>query len=222
MTESAPASGMPRAPAAATTAAGTIAAIIAGGAATRLGGRPKGLVEIGGRRIVDRQLEALGQAFPRVVLVANDPTPWQGLRLRIVPDRGGPGRGPLAGLDAALAALAPDEHAVVCVAGDLPFLAPALLDLLRDVAPGADAVVPRLGTPSGPRPEPLCARYGRACAAPIAAALAAGRLKAAAVVEELGPRWLLEDELRRADPELRSFLNVNTPEDVARAEALTG
>jgi molybdopterin-guanine dinucleotide biosynthesis protein A len=191
----------------------TVAAIIAGGRATRLGGHPKSLLEVGGRRIIDRQLAALQAVFPRVLLVTNDPAPFAGLPVALVADRS-PGAGPLAGIDAALAALAPDEEAVACVAGDMPFLTPAALTLLRDAAAGP-AVAARVAG----RPEPLFARYARSCAPALAAAIAAGRLGAAAFLAEVGASYLDEPALRAADPTLAfAFLdNVNTPEDLARA-----
>jgi molybdopterin-guanine dinucleotide biosynthesis protein A len=192
------------------------AAIIAGGRAERLGGQSKGLIEIGGRRIIDRQLDALHWAFARVFLVANDPAPWAGLELTVVPDRVA-GAGPLAGIDAALAALAPGDEAVVCVGGDMPLLDPRALALLRDHPP-AVAVMPRVGG----RPEPLFARYSRACAAPIAAALAAGRLKTQAVLDELAVAWLDEAALRAVDPTLAFLTNVNTPEELEQVRRQLG
>jgi molybdenum cofactor guanylyltransferase len=184
------------------------AAVIAGGKAERLGGQPKGLLQVSGRRIVDRQLEVLRGVFGRVFLVANDPAPWAGLGLEIVADRV-PGRGPLAGLDAALGALAPGEEAVVCVAGDMPFLDARALSLLRDHPP-AGAVVPLV---TG-HPEPLFARYARGCLPAIQRALAEGRLKTQAVLAELDVAYLDESRLRAIDPTLKFLTNVNTPEDL--------
>jgi molybdopterin-guanine dinucleotide biosynthesis protein A len=188
----------------------TTAAIIAGGKAERFGGQPKGLIEIDGRRIVDRQLEGLRAVFDRVFIVANNPGPWSDLGIAIVPDRV-PGAGPLAGLDAALGALAPGEESVVCVAGDMPFLDPRALALLRDHPP-AQAVVPRVDG----LPDPLFARYARSCAAIIARALAEGRRKTQAVLVELDVAYLDEPVLRAIDPALRFLANVNTPADLAR------
>ena len=186
------------------------AAVIAGGKAERLGGQPKGLLQIGGRRIIDRQLEVLGAVFTRIFLVANDPLPWGGLGLPIVPDRV-PGAGPLAGLDAALAALTAGEEAVVCVAGDMPFLDGRALALLRDHPP-ADAVVPLVGG----HPEPLFARYARGCLPAIQRALAEGRWKTQALLAEVDTAYLDERALRAIDPNLRFLTNVNTPEDLSR------
>ncbi|HXU79907.1 MAG TPA: molybdenum cofactor guanylyltransferase [Polyangia bacterium] len=187
----------------------SVAAIVAGGKAERLGGQPKGLIEVEGRRIVDRQLEALRAVFDRVFMVANDPVPWSDLGLSIVNDRI-VGAGPLAGLDAALDALRPGEEDVVCVAGDMPFLDPRALELLRDHRP-AQAVVPRVGG----HLEPLFARYARTCAPHIFRAIVEGRWKTQALLAELDVAYLDEAVLRAIDPALRFLTNVNTPEDLA-------
>jgi len=81
------------------------AAIIAGGAATRLGGLSKSSLVVDGRSIAERLLEALRATFGRVLVVANDPAPWSGLGVEVTADLR-PGAGPLAGVHAALAATA--------------------------------------------------------------------------------------------------------------------
>ncbi|HEY0713530.1 MAG TPA: NTP transferase domain-containing protein, partial [Polyangia bacterium] len=151
------------------------AAIVAGGAGRRMGGVDKTKLVIAGQTILERQLAVLKPRFSRVFLVtappSDNPAPLHTrlpARLHEVHDRGAPGRGPLAGIEAALAALSADEDAVVCVAGDMPLLQPALLELVRDQAPAALAVVPRLGRDR--RPEPLLARYQRGCLPAIVAA----------------------------------------------------
>ena len=108
-------------------------AILAGGRAERLGGATKGLLEMGGRKIIDRQLAVLTAVFEQVFLVTNDPAIWSALAtgVRLVPDRS-PGAGPLAGIDAALSALPPEDAAIVCVGGDMPFLEARSLITLRD------------------------------------------------------------------------------------------
>jgi len=192
------------------------AAILAGGRARRLGGIAKPLVELGGWRIIDRQLAVLRPLFGAIAIVTNDPAPYGGLDIEIVADRMGPGLGPLAGLDAALAWLPAEANALVCVAGDMPFLAPPLVQHLRDAA-GSPALVPRLAR----GPEPLCARYDRTLAPLVGAMLAAGERAMHVFVERAAPVFLDEDALRAFDPELRTFMNVNDPSelDAARAAA---
>ncbi len=188
------------------------AAILSGGRAERMGGVPKGLLAVGGRRIVDRQLEVLRAVFGRVLIVANDPGPWADLGVPILADRVA-GGGPLAGIDAALGGLVPEEAAVVCVGGDMPFLDARSLALLRDAASDADAVVARVGG----LPEPLFARYGRACQPAVRARLATGRLKTADLFDDLRIAWIEEAVLRGIAPDLSFLTNINTPEDLARS-----
>ena len=190
------------------------AAIIAGGPALRLGGATKPLLEIAGRTVADRQLAVLRPIFSRLLVVANDPTPWRARGVEVVADRV-VGAGPLAGLSAALAA-AGDAEAVVCLAGDLPFLSPALLTALRDRAPEADALAPR---PAG-RAEPLCARYAVRARAVVDERLAQGRLALHELLTELAAVWLDDAALATLDPAGLSFVNLNTPDDLRRAEEL--
>jgi molybdenum cofactor guanylyltransferase len=190
------------------------AAIIAGGPARRLGGATKPLLEIGGRAVADRQLAVLRPIFSRLLVVANDPAPWRARDVEVVSDRVA-GAGPLAGLSAALSA-AGDAESVVCLAGDLPFLSPALLTALRDRAPEAEALAPR---PSG-RAEPLCARYALAARAVVDARLAAGRLALHELLAALSTVWLDDAALAALDPDGLSFVNLNTPDDLRRAEEL--
>jgi molybdopterin-guanine dinucleotide biosynthesis protein A len=195
-----------------------IAAIIAGGQGRRMGGPTtnKGALLVAGRSILDRQLELLTPRFSRILLITNQDVMARSALVTVVKDRVAPGLGPLAGIDAALSALLPDERAVVCLGGDMPLLSGALLDLLRDTEPAAEALVPRVRGHA----EPLLARYTRACAPTIAAALASGALKAADVLERLATRWLDEPRLRAVDPTLASFENANTPDDLQRIDRL--
>jgi len=190
-------------------------AIIAGGPAKRLGGVAKPFLKVGGRTIAERQLELLRRAaLVRVFVVANDPAPWAALGVDVVPDLVG-GAGPLGGIHAALTA-ADGCDAVVCLAGDLPFVRVDLLATLRDRAPWADAVAPR----SARGIEPLCARYARALQPAVDAAVRAGQLAVHEMLEQRAVDWIAEGELAALDPDGRSFFNVNTPDDLARADAM--
>src|SRR5205814_10111614 len=95
------------------------AAIVAGGRGRRLGGVDKAQLSIGGITILERQLAVLRPLFDEVLLVADDPSRYEGSGARLVRDLV-PEAGPLAGLDAALAATRAD--AVLLLGCDLPFL----------------------------------------------------------------------------------------------------
>ena len=189
------------------------AAILAGGRARRFGGRNKALVDVGGEPILTRQLRALARVSDDVVIVANDTDPYRPFGVRVVPDRH-PGAGPLAGIEAALA----DRRArVVVLACDMPHVVADVLSLLAASAAGADIVAPVVKG----RVQPLCAIYGPRVLPVARRRIASGRLRASALVEEaetegLRARRVGEPELRRVDPELRTFANLNAPADAER------
>ncbi|MBA3416554.1 MAG: molybdenum cofactor guanylyltransferase, partial [Chloroflexia bacterium] len=149
-------------------------AILAGGGATRFGGRPKGLEMVGGERILDRLAATMTAAFGAApLLVANAPEAagWRP-DLRVVTDVR-PGLGSLGGIyTAVLDGPAP----VVCVAWDMPFVSAALVRRLAAGLAEYDAVLPASGGRRGV--EPLCAAYGPACGPAMAASLDAGDLRA--------------------------------------------
>ena len=127
-----------------------------------------------------------------------------------------PGVGALGGILTAVEAAAP----VVCVAWDMPFVPAGLLRELAAAIEGgaADVVVPESGSLLGI--EPLCAAYGPACGPAARAALQRGDRRAYAFHGSVRvTRLPLDAVLKYGDPDVL-FLNVNTPEDLQRAEAV--
>lgn len=190
-------------------------AVIAGGAATRYGGQPKGLLTVAGRRILDRVAAALETATGSApLLVANDPAAGEWVEGLEVYRDVVPGAGAIGGILTAVERAGP----VVCVAWDMPFVSAPLLAELAAGLEAADAVIPESDSRRGL--EPLCAAYGPACAAAIRAALARGDRRAigfhTAVNVSRLPR---ERVLQYGDPDVL-FFNVNTPDDLERAEQL--
>jgi molybdopterin-guanine dinucleotide biosynthesis protein A len=191
-------------------------AILAGGEATRFGGKPKGLELVGGERILDRLARMLTRALGAPpLLVANAPDAWTWRSdLRTVGDVQ-PGFGALGGIyTAVLESPAP----VVCVAWDMPFVSESLIRALAEGLEHCDAMLPQSGGRRGV--EPLCAGYGPACGGAIAASLASGDLRAIGFHDRIRVGILPLDEVRTlADPDLL-FFNVNTADDLAKADQL--
>lgn len=187
------------------------ACIVAGGHARRLGGALKPLLVVDGETILARQRTVLAPRAAELVIALAAPGAQQALAeqgVRAVYDTVADA-GPLAGIAAGFAASA--RPWLLVVAGDMPYLAPAVLDaLLAAAAPGLDAVVPRVGG----YPEPLCALYGRRAAAVIDARLAAGDRRTQGILDDLQVGWLDEPRLRALDPELRTFTNMNVPAQI--------
>ena len=195
-------------------------AVLAGGAARRYGGLPKGLLELGGRRILDRVVDALVQAVGTPPLLVANATEAPGWRpdLTVVPDRR-PGAGSLGGIYTAVTAGA-GAGPVLCVAWDMPFVTPQLLQALIAGVDGDryDAFLPESDGRRGV--EPLCAVYGAACGPAIAARLDAGDLRAIAFHDLVRVGRLPLDAVQAFGAPAELFFNVNTPADLARAEDL--
>jgi molybdopterin-guanine dinucleotide biosynthesis protein A len=98
----------------------------------------------------------------------------------------------------------------------MPFVSTALLRALIALAADADAVVPVLDGQA----EPLHAVYRTGCVPAVERALAEGRKRVNSFFDAVRVRYVGEDELRAWDPDLRSFLNVNRPDDLERARVL--
>lgn len=191
---------------------GVSAAILAGGRARRFGGVDKASLAVGRARIIDRQLAALSTVADDVRIVANDPSRYRDLGIRVIPDAIADA-GPLGGIYSALLDAAHDR--VLVIACDLPFVTAALLERLvaeSRTSDEVDAVVPR----SARGLEPLCALYLTRCAGTARNRIEAGELQVAGLLETLSTRVLGPATLAPYD-EGSLFENVNTPHDHERA-----
>jgi molybdopterin-guanine dinucleotide biosynthesis protein A len=166
---------------------------------------------------VDHVAAALGHVTSRVVIVANEPGASAWLpSIPVVPDVH-PGRGGLAGVEAALA----HGKGAFVVAWDMPFVTGTLLQALADAAETDDAsvVVPASDSPFGF--EPFCAFYSSRVRGPLSAFLSAGGGPAGGFVRSLPRlRVLSANEVSRIGNPTRLFFSVNTPEDLERARAM--
>lgn len=191
-------------------------AILAGGGATRFGGKPKGLELVGGERILDRLASALTAALgepPLLVANAPDAGSWRP-DLRTIGDAR-PGLGSLGGI---YTAVVESPAPVVCVAWDMPFVSESLIRALAAGLDHSDAMLPESEGRRGV--EPLCAAYGPACRDAIAGSLAAGDLRAIGFHDRIRVGILPLAQVRElADADLL-FFNVNTADDLAKADQL--
>jgi molybdopterin-guanine dinucleotide biosynthesis protein A len=191
-------------------------AVLAGGAARRYGGRPKGLIELGGRRILDRVVDAIGtvtDAAPLLVANAPEGPTWRP-DLRTVPDV----RADCGSLGGIYTAVVFDAGPVLCVAWDMPFVTAELLRALVEGSAGRDAFLPESDGRRGV--EPLCAVYGPACGPAIERQLDRGDLRAIGFHADVNVGTLPLERVRAFGAPEELFLNVNTPEDLERAEAV--
>lgn len=191
-------------------------AILAGGTASRFGGAAKGLATVGGIPILTRLRDAFRTALGAdPILISNDPdtATWSSGLLHhgdVIP-----GVGALGGI---LTAVRTAGAPVVVVAWDMPFVPASLIaDLARHLS-HADAVIPESEGPRGL--EPLCAGYGAAVVPAIERALARNDRRAVAFHDDMTIHRIPLSEVARHGPPSRIFFNVNTPEDLQRAEEM--
>jgi molybdopterin-guanine dinucleotide biosynthesis protein A len=187
--------------------------IQAGGRSTRMGGQPKALLELGGRRIVERVLDAVAPVMDDVLIVTNTPELYRFLGLPMVADAY-PDHGSLGGIFTGLAAAGGD--AAFTVACDMPFVHRDVVRLLVARASEGDVVIPRVGD----QLETLHAVYGKACLPHIEARLRAGQLRIVGFLDQVRVVEISEAEVARHRAPAVAFMNVNTPEELARARVV--
>jgi molybdopterin-guanine dinucleotide biosynthesis protein A len=176
--------------------------VLAGGESRRMG-RTKAWLEVGETTLLRWVAARLGPAFAEVVVSFAEPEQVKELvPYRLVFDRK-PSAGPLAGLEAGL--LTAKNEVTFAVACDMPYVTRDLAEMAVAASHGCDAAIPRVDG----RPEPVCAAYRRSALPAIAAALDAGRYRAADLAEQLDVAWL-----EGLDPDL--FRSLNAPEDYER------
>jgi molybdopterin-guanine dinucleotide biosynthesis protein A len=186
------------------------AAILAGGRASRFGGRDKSRLVVGGRPIIVRQIDVLQRIARSLFVVGRDPDRFADLSLTVHADIM-PDAGALGGIHTALMKAEADR--VIVVACDMPFLDEALLRRLTVLASDADGAWVR--TARGP--EPLLACYRTAAADVVRRELDAGRMRAGDLGHVLRMAEVDEIELARFGPVEKLLLNVNAPEEYERA-----
>ena len=186
--------------------------ILAGGKNSRFSGKNKALVHIGGKRILDRIYEVFTILFDKIILVTNDPVQYMEWDFDIVTDIF-PIRSSLTGIHTGLFYMTtPHAFFAAC---DIPFIKKELIEiLLESVEPSIDIVIPE--TSKGL--EPLCSVYSKRCLKPIEEQLEKQSLKIERMFQKVRVKKISEDILRTIDQDLLSFSNINTPDDLARAE----
>jgi molybdopterin-guanine dinucleotide biosynthesis protein A len=184
-------------------------AILAGGRGSRLGGVDKAALDVAGRPLMEHVLATVGPLARDIIVVANDDRLAGDPRLTLIRDPE-PHAGVLPALLAALdAAITPLLFLLAC---DMPFVERGVIRYLLSRAADTDAVVPHVAG----RDQPMHAVYRVAtCRVAVRAALARGDRRMTAFLADVRTCRVSEDELREFDPALRSFVNINTPADLA-------
>jgi molybdopterin-guanine dinucleotide biosynthesis protein A len=183
-------------------------AILAGGRARRFGGIDKSALIVGGRRIIDRQIEVLRSFTADVVVIGHPPERFAGLPVGVARDLV-PEAGPLGGLYTALRLAR--TPLVLVLACDLPFVTARMLG--HFVASIGDADVCLARDDRGLHALSAC--YAARCAPRLEERLRAGRYKVADAIDGLTRVEIAGATLGALDPTGLALTNVNTAADYA-------
>lgn len=191
---------------------GSACIILAGGRSTRMGTNKALLALPGNRHItfVEHLTSTLTPLCTETILVvrdANDAANYSLAGVRVVTDNL-PDYGPLMGIYTGLSAMQAPRALVVAV--DMPFIQPALISFLLSQPLTNTLLVPIVNNV----PQVLLAVYPRTILPLIDQRIQQERRDPRSLLEVAAVQYIEEAQLRLVDPELRSFVNVNTPEEL--------
>jgi len=200
--------------------------VLAGGQARRMGGALKALLELCGRPMISYVLDVAFSISADVVVVVSSEEQARAIskagqanKARLVIDEADLGPScPLLGLITGLKAVEHDK--AVALACDMPLVRRDVVAFLADVMSFMNAAVPRW--PNG-YVEPLQAAYRteRAVEAGESLLKSGQAVDMRSFLRELGRvRYISTRVIEEFDPGLSTFLNVNTPTDLKRAEVM--
>jgi molybdopterin-guanine dinucleotide biosynthesis protein A len=200
------------------TAIKTAGLILAGGQSSRMG-LPKAELPFGPERMIDRVLRVLSEIVSPIIVVSAPRQQLDGLPTNVIFVRDErEAQGPLEGLRAGLAAIAPLADAAYATSCDVPLLVPSFVSAMIERLDDYDAAVPVEGVFS----HPLAAVYRTSVRTQIENLLAAGNHRAASLLERVNTRRVPIAELKAFDPALSSLRNLNQPEDYLAALSEAG
>jgi len=177
--------------------------VLAGGRSTRYG-ENKALVKLHGIPLIERVLDVMRPIFRRVIIITNTPDEYSYLELPMYQDII-KGLGPLGGIITGLRVIPDSGFFVAC---DMPFLSQGLIRHIVEIKADFDVVVPRIFG----NMEALHALYGKACQSKIEGLINSKTYQIFRFFNEVSVRYVDEEEVKIFDPDLRSFLNINSPE----------
>ena len=188
---------------------GELTGVILAGGKSRRYGRNKALVQLDGMALIERVLTVMQSLFQQVVLITNTPEAYAYLNLPmhedIIKDLG-----PLGGIYTALRSI--HTEAAFVVACDMPFLNPDLIQHMVEIRERCDIVVPKIDG----FVEALHALYGKRCLPVIERLIQQKQYQIMRMFPHVSVRHVREAEIRRFDPDLKSFLNINKPQELRR------
>lgn len=181
--------------------------ILAGGKSTRMGTN-KALLPFRGKALIETVVDSMAALFSNVVLSVHEPKAYPDISIPEIVDHY-PETGPMGALASVFES---GKSRVFCVACDMPFLNPGLIEYMCLLA-DCDAVIPVWKG----RIEVMHAIYGSNLLPTFQQCLQEGRWKVTDAFTEAHVRYIQEQEIKRFDGDGSSFRNLNTPDDYKAA-----
>lgn len=180
--------------------------ILAGGENRRMPAL-KAFIEIDGEKIIERNLKIMKKLFKEIFIVTNQPEIYLYLGIPLLGDIFNV-RGPMTGIFTSL--LNSSNHWVFISACDMPFVNEHLIRYMAAKRNNYDAVAPMLEG----KTEPLFTFYSKRLILYMEKAIIAGKTGLKKFLDNKRVNYISTKEIKNIDPEVRSFININTPEDV--------
>ncbi|SPD73227.1 Molybdenum cofactor guanylyltransferase [uncultured Desulfobacterium sp.] len=182
--------------------------ILAGGKSSRYG-RNKALEKIDGISLIERVAGVMGSVFEHLIIITNTPDEYAFLNIPMHGDfiRG---LGPIGGIYTGLSVI--HNTSGFFVACDMPLLNQDLIRYMTNKRAGFDVVVPRINGMI----ETLHAVYAKGCIPAVKRLIASKEYQTIRMFSELSVCYVERDEIRRFDPGLESFVNINRPQELRR------
>jgi molybdopterin-guanine dinucleotide biosynthesis protein A len=180
--------------------------ILAGGKSTRFG-KNKALVELDGIRLIERVIRVMGSVFQRLIILTNSPHEYAYLNLPMVEDLI-KGLGPIGGLYTGLKSIS--NEAGFFVACDMPFLSESLIRHMVEIRDDFDVVLPKIDW----KIEALHGLYTKSCLPTIKELIELQEYQVIRFFPKVRVKYLGENEIREFDPQLKSFFNINKPNEL--------
>lgn len=186
--------------------------ILSGGLNTRMGGRNKAFLTINGQTFLERIIDTIVACCEDTLLVTREPEKYIDRDIRVVTDILSI-RSALTGVHAGLVNMRTNYG--VFVGCDTPLVKEGVLrTLMAAIETGVDIIVPSWGTFF----QPLCAVYAKRCAPAIEDQLLRGDLKIANLFKKMTVKRIPYEHFRPSDRRLVSFFNINTDDELKRAQ----
>jgi molybdopterin-guanine dinucleotide biosynthesis protein A len=180
--------------------------ILAGGKSSRFG-RNKALVEVGGIRLIERVIRVMGSVFQKLIIITNTPDEYAYLKLPMIEDLI-KGLGPLGGLYTGLESITTEFG--FFVACDMPFLSEPLIRHIIEFKDEFDVILPKIDW----KIEALHGLYNKSCLPSIRELIDSRQYQVIRFFPKMRVKYLDEAEIRKYDPELKTFFNINEPREM--------